>query len=525
MDDAIDMDAEAFVQAFINIVVGVCISPGLRFAGTRDGKSQELVYEYAVHFLNKIKPVSVSSNHSLPKGLSNYVDRGTLETCLHLIVLSLCVVMAGSGHLQTLRFLKFLRNQNFTEGHSNYGTQMADSLGMGFLFLGGGMRTFSTSNSSIAALLITLYPRLPAGPNDNRCHLQAFRHLYVLATEARWIQIVDVDTGMPVYAPLEVTVRETEHYAETSFCEVTPCILPERAVLKTVRVCGPRYWPHVIELIPEEKPWWTSGDKDDPFNSSVLYIKRKVGACSYVDDPVGSQSLLSRPMHKVFGLACLRTSNSETEHMGAVNLDQLVSTFSSDPSLIAFAQLFCNPSWNNRSDIDFQEFCLQVLFECVSKDRPAFLQVYLSLYTTIGSMVDEITSATCSVGDTLSLWSLKLALAYNEALDNGRLEILNSGIVQPTFLGSVKKRLEEILNLSLHIKSDLQEYLLLGRWPKNDTMGWKRSMLLSWYLRWQKIKRVNISSSVPLLHLLFPGTQVTAIDEFNKCWFSSQVDC
>nr|POE84850.1 anaphase-promoting complex subunit 1 [Quercus suber] len=113
------------------------------------------------------------------------------------------------------------------------------------------MRTFSTSNSSVAALLITLYPRLPTGPNDNRCHLQAFRHLYVLATEARWIQTVDVDTGLPVYAPLEVTTRETELYAETSFCEVTPCLLPERAVLKTIRVCGPRYWSQVIDLCPE----------------------------------------------------------------------------------------------------------------------------------------------------------------------------------------------------------------------------------------------------------------------------------
>jgi len=28
-----------------------------------------------------------------------------------------------------------------------------------------------------------------------------------------------------------------------------------------------------------------------------------------------------------------------------------------------------------RSDVDFKEFCLQVLFECVSKDRPALLQV------------------------------------------------------------------------------------------------------------------------------------------------------
>lgn len=65
------------------------------------------------------------------------------------------------------------------------------------------------------------------------CTFQAFRHFYVLATEARWIQTVDVDTGLPVYAPLEVTVRETEHYAETSFCEVTPCLLPERAIVSS----------------------------------------------------------------------------------------------------------------------------------------------------------------------------------------------------------------------------------------------------------------------------------------------------
>lgn len=46
---------------------------------------------------------------------------------------------------------------------------------------------------------------------------------------------------------------------------------------------------------------------------------------------------------QVFGL-----TSSRTECMGAVALDQLVSTFSSDPSLIAFAQLCCDRSWNNR---------------------------------------------------------------------------------------------------------------------------------------------------------------------------------
>ena len=54
-----------------------------------------------------------------------------------------------------------------------------------------------------------------------------------------------------------------------------------------------------LSCSPTDKPWWSFGDRNDPFNSSVLHVKRKVGACSYVDDPIGCQSLLSRAMHKV----------------------------------------------------------------------------------------------------------------------------------------------------------------------------------------------------------------------------------
>ncbi|KAH7548349.1 hypothetical protein JRO89_XS14G0107000 [Xanthoceras sorbifolium] len=439
------------------------------------------------------------------------------------------------------------------------------------------MRTFSTSNSSIAALLVSLYPRLPTGPNDNRCHLQAFRHLYVLATEARWIQTVDVDTGLPVYAPLEVTVRETEHYSETSFCEVTPCILPERAILKRVRVCGPRYWPQVIELVAKDKPWWSFGDKNDPFNSGVLYIKRKVGACSYVDDPVGCQSLLSRAMHKVVGLTSLGAYERNTNNnngLGSVTVDQLVSAFSSDPSLIAFAQLCCDPSWSSRqvarvpfqfssfifcsggsiyvsfgcgsfqilkqSDANFQEFCLQVLFECISKDRPALLQVYLSLYTIVGSMADQVTKGNITVADSLSVSNMKLALAYNEALLNGRLTTSRGGIVQSIFIGSLRRRLEELLKCSEErLANDFSNYLKSGKWPEDESEGENLSaVLLSWYLRWysvpapsiiettvEKIKpKLMISSSlVPLFRLLFPTTHINAIGEIDKFVSSSLI--
>lgn len=54
---------------------------------------------------------------------------------------------------------------------------------------------------------------------------------------------------------------------------------------------------------------------------------------------------------QVFGLTSLRASVASNDGQigpGSVTVDQLISTFSSDPSLIAFAQLCCDPSWNIR---------------------------------------------------------------------------------------------------------------------------------------------------------------------------------
>jgi hypothetical protein len=88
---------------------------GLKYAGSRNGDAQELLYTYAVHFLNEvcvwlfnlivkryiggiiahfmqIKHIPVRTAGILPKSLLQYVDRGTLELCLHLVVLSLSLV-------------------------------------------------------------------------------------------------------------------------------------------------------------------------------------------------------------------------------------------------------------------------------------------------------------------------------------------------------------------------------------------------------------------------------------------------
>ena len=56
--------------------------------------------------------------------------------------------------------------------HQSYGVHMAISMAIGFLFLGGACCKFSTSPTSVALLLLSMWPALPAGPTDNRCHLQ-----------------------------------------------------------------------------------------------------------------------------------------------------------------------------------------------------------------------------------------------------------------------------------------------------------------------------------------------------------------
>lgn len=78
-------------------------------------------------------------------------------------------------------------------------------MALGLLFLGGGRYTLSNNPSSIAALVISLFPKFPTHSNDNRYHLQALRHLYVLAVEPRVILPRDIDSGQYCYATVQLT--------------------------------------------------------------------------------------------------------------------------------------------------------------------------------------------------------------------------------------------------------------------------------------------------------------------------------
>lgn len=165
-----------------------------------------------------------------------------------------------------------------------------------------------------------------------------------------------------------------------------------------------------------------------------------------------------------------------------------------------------------------------------------FLRLCFDLYV-IFLLIDVMKNFHC-----LNIWlpcnfcnfhiALQLALAYNEALMSGKLSCEKGGIIQSTFLESLRKHVEEILASSLKLKDDLCNYLNLSKWPNGEKVD---SLLLAWYLQWygvpppdvvksacEKIKgKAMMSSSVvPLLRLLLPTAHIKALNEIDKFQFS-----
>lgn len=127
--------------------------------------------------------------------------------------------------------------------------------------------------------------------------------------------------------------------------------------------------------------------------------------------------------------------------------------------------------------------------------------------------------------------SMQLVVAYNEALLRGRLSSSRYGIVQSNFLGSLRKRVEELFSCSHEMQTDLRNYWTCGKWPDDK----KCYILLSWYLQWycvpspsviqttiERLKpKLRRSSAAPLLRLVFPRIHVRVISEMDKMLISS----
>ncbi|XP_068590515.1 anaphase-promoting complex subunit 1 isoform X2 [Cebidichthys violaceus] len=373
-DPSEDINMETMAQAQDYITAGACMALGLRFAGSANSDAFDCLYEFARTFMKIMSFAGTAA-------VTGYYN---LQTGLSMILLAMSMVMSGTGNLKVLQLCRFFHKR--TGGEMNYGFHMAHHMGLGLLFLGGGRYTLSTSNSAIAALLCALYPHFPAHSTDNRYHLQALRHLAVLAAEPRLLVPVDVDSLKPCYALLEVTYKETKWYKETTVELMAPTMLPELHLLKRVKVKGPRYWELSVDLSRETQHLQSILSRD-----GVLYVKLRAGQLPYKDDPQGWKSLLASTVnHRASGVRAFKPES--------------ISTFTSEPALVSFAEFFCKASEEIQQRDDTLVLFSAMLYECVTQECPEMLPTYIAIEQAVGAL------RRADLLQTFPLWQMRLVV-------------------------------------------------------------------------------------------------------------------
>ncbi|CAI5729384.1 unnamed protein product [Peronospora destructor] len=180
-------------------------------------------------------------------------ERATVERCLAVCAQALALVDAGTGHIETLALLRSITLRQRVDEAISYGNHMALSMAIGLLFIGGGRTTVSRSKEAIAALVISLYPMPAMNTADNKFHLQAFRHLYVLAVDtSRLLETVDVNTKTTTAVTVRVEFFPIENGSlgetQPSYQVLrSPCLLPDIITIKRLIISDPEFYP--IEIL------------------------------------------------------------------------------------------------------------------------------------------------------------------------------------------------------------------------------------------------------------------------------------
>jgi hypothetical protein len=382
-DSAMLRDASAFALA------GGCLALGLRYAGSARRDVAALLTRYVVRFERLARQGGGGA------GANAAVARRAAEQCLDVAAMALGCVLAGTGNLDAFRLLRELRARVGPE--LTYGNHMAISMAIGLLFLSGGCATLGTSNVAIAGLVAALYPRLPQTPTDNMAHLQALRHFYALAVEERLVEVRDVDTGAPCYAPVEVDVSDARGRVHT-LSRVAPCLLPDLSSVLRVRVTGARY-------LPREVP--RSALRHNA--SLVLHVKRYSGFLPYDVDPRGQRSILARSVPK--------------RHVvrGGASHDEFIRSFSADPDVIGFAHSMCGERGNlSPYAARHAAFCASVLYECLTREKAGAIPLHLALHESariVAAAAEGSAGAiACSpLSPTLAACDIRLVAAYYQS--------------------------------------------------------------------------------------------------------------
>ncbi|KAL2753222.1 hypothetical protein ACRALDRAFT_2110276 [Sodiomyces alcalophilus JCM 7366] len=241
---------------FFSILAGLCFSLALRFSGSGSVKVRDLLVHYLDQFMRVCRIAPTKRPHQVDyPTYDEELARTNARMCQDVLAMSASIVMAGTGDLVVLRRLRSLHGRD--DADTPYGSHLAAHLAIGALLLGCGTATFGSSDLAIASLLVAFYPVLPVSVADNRSHLQAFRHFWVLATENRCLVTKDMATGQPVLVPVHIRMKpalgwgtdDTGDKDDGVLVRTTPCLLPPLSDISSLRTsAGPAFWDLELDL-------------------------------------------------------------------------------------------------------------------------------------------------------------------------------------------------------------------------------------------------------------------------------------
>ncbi|XP_066251923.1 anaphase-promoting complex subunit 1 [Euwallacea similis] len=423
-----DIDYEAMNQAYCNIVAGACFALGLRYAGSADQDAFETLL-YFCHMFTSLTG----------KSIAELAGKATIETCLNVLLISASMVMAGTGNLEIMRLIRHLRRRVGIANSAivTYGSHLAIHMALGLLFLGGGRYTLSNSPANVAALICAFYPKFPTHSNDNRYHLQAFRHLYVLAVEPRLIIPKDVFYDDICYAKLRVVTLIGQEISIKG-----PGLIPDINNLTKVMVDDDRYWPVVFE---RGRNW----DLLTKILSTTGYIevKQRAGCLSYISDKLGYHSDLARTLTHSKIVPWDPSSNA-------------IVSFTSDEAIRKFCETVLNIDRTKASQ--FEQRIVQILtrtvYDAVVKDKMMVVVVIVALLKTIMNLQYQ--------SDSAGLWQLKIII--QQIL----VEPSSSSLISKETILALKQEVTSLLDRHEEgLKPAIQQYLCGKDFDSNEMLS------------------------------------------------------
>jgi anaphase-promoting complex subunit 1 len=209
----------------------------------------------------------------IARNYDDMISRINLRSFQDATCVAVAAVMAGSGDLDILRRLRRLHGRRHDE--ANYGGHMAAHMAIGLLFMSGGQYALATTPLATACLFAATYPKFPMTPGDNSFHLQALRHLWVLAADNRCLVPRSVDTFQPTLVPVKLRLNSGSGGPAPAIVLTAPCLLPDFSTIRSIETEGTEFQKVVIDFVAR-------GDLREQFKRApMIFVMRNSISTAY----------------------------------------------------------------------------------------------------------------------------------------------------------------------------------------------------------------------------------------------------